>query len=81
LPRRVTIMRLRATASFHPPAPYMEHLHVAMSAVGRQAARVIATPALPHRSQLRECPGSGQVAPWGRAAAAMQEIAAAVTAP
>jgi hypothetical protein len=61
----------------------MEHLHVAMSVVGRQAAREIATPALPHCIQRRAgCPGSGQgSAAGGRAAVAMQEIVAAAAAP
>jgi hypothetical protein len=60
LPRRVTRGRLGAAAACHPPDPFMEQLHVAMSVVGRQAAGPSATPALPQPSARCGCPGSGQ---------------------
>jgi hypothetical protein len=79
LPRRVTRRELEAAAACHPPDPFMEQLHVAMFVVGRQAAGVGATPALPQRSP-RRCPGSGQVTPWDRGASAIHRSHAAPTA-
>lgn len=50
VPRRMTRGQLGAAAACRPPDPFMEQLHVAMSVVGRQAAGVSATPALPQPS-------------------------------
>lgn len=69
--------RARTAAASRSADPFMEQLHVAMSVVGGQAAREIATPALPQRVARPGCPGSGQGRCGARAAATHQPAARA----